>query len=85
MDRSDEAAELVVDAAKRMEGLLEKAREHAEAGSFLEAMAVLTLVEEGTRTSAEGLARWLGAEEDLACVRPRSWRTSTAWWTRNVR
>ena len=49
--------------------LLEKAREKAEAGSFLEAMAVFALVEEGARTNVEGLARWLGAEEDLSCVR----------------
>ncbi len=56
MERRGEAARLVADAARRMEGLLEEVRGHAEAGSFLEAMAVLALVEEGARTNAEGLA-----------------------------
>ncbi len=69
MGQREEAASLAAETAERMEGLAKEARKHAEAGRLEEAMAVLAVVEEGARTTAEGLARWLGAKEDLACVR----------------
>ena len=67
--RKEEAAALAAEAAERIEGLLKKAKEHAEAGRLKEAMAVFAVVEEDARMNAEGLAHRIGADEDLLCVR----------------
>lgn len=69
MNRREEAANLTARAVERIEGLLKKAKEHAEAGRLKEAMAIFAVVEEDARMNAEDLAHRLGAEEDLLRVR----------------